>query len=410
MAVILTRGIHSFNRESETVTPDGRKTSLRVASMPVENTPVETNESTSGGAPAANQNHEDAFSQALNASQETSPEAAGTPAPAATSQAPAVPPAPNFREFATKSGLQADQFKTDQELFEALLAERKQLQPLANLGRQYAPHISEFDKFLQSQQQAQAAAPAAQDSDPNAFDAKKHFEEKWGAPKWDPQWDFFTKKNMLTRDEETGLLVAAPGYEAMVAPHLQKINDALERQSEQHLKLFRGNPYEAIHEALSPAFRHEMLALIREEMGQDRSQQQQMTEMDRFEQQYSSVLFTKDLAGNQAMTPVGEKLIGYAQQMVSRGFAEHEALNMAAEMMGLQAQASPASAAQPAVPQTPEQISAQKQESFIENAKKRAAHAPSASAYSPTNTPNAPFVTDESELDSMFSNALAQRG
>lgn len=381
--------------------------------MPVENTPAETTETTSSAAaPATPQNHEDAFSQALNASQATQPEASATQAAAATASPAAVPAAtatPSFRELAAKSGLQADQFKTDQEFFEALLAERKQLQPLANLGRQYAPHISEFDRFLQSQQQAQAAAAPAQPADPSEFDAKKHFEEKWGAPKWDPQWDFFVKKNMLSKDAETGLLVAAPGYEAMVAPHLSKINDALERQSEQHLKLFRGNPYEAIHEALSPAFRHEMLALIREEMGQDRSQQQQMTEMERFEQQYATTIFTKDLAGNQALTPVGEKLIGYAQQMVSRGFAEHEALSMAADMMGLQAQASTA-AAQPAIPPTPAQVSAQKQESFIENARKRAAHSPSASAYSPTNTPNAPFVTDESELDSMFSNALAQRG
>lgn len=382
--------------------------------MPVEAQPaVESQPTPSTPAPSTPVNHDDAFAQAVASSQaqptadanaNPTPAIAGQPAQAAV---PATPAQQNYRELAAKAGLKTEQFKSDEELFQAMLEERRQMQPLVNVGRQFAPHLSEFEKYLQSQQQAAPAAAAAAPADPNAFDAEKHFSEKWGAPAWDSTWDFFINKGMLTRDEESGLLVPAQGFEAMVAPHIEKINSALEAQSQAHRDLFRGNPYKTIHEALMPAFQHEMKTFFEQQFGARQTQQQQQTEVERFEQQYASVLFTKDTAGNEVVTPAGQKLASYAQKMVERGFSDAEALNMAAEMMGLSAQ-TPAPAAQPAVPATPVQASGAKVESFIDQARRNATQQPNSAPYAaPTNNPAQPYVTSQVELDGMWSQVAA---
>jgi hypothetical protein len=381
--------------------------------MPVENQPAATpSEAPSqAAAPPPPTSHDDAFSQALAASQSTpatSDNAAAEPAPAAApansspQAASAAPAQVNFRELAGKAGLRADQFQTDQELFEAMLTERSQLLPLVNVGRQFAPHLTEFQKFLQQQQ---AAAPAEAAVDPNEFDLDKHFDKEWGAPAWDKQWDFFIDKEMLVKDEETGLLVPKPGYEAMVAPHVQKINDALELQSKQHLNLFRGNPYKAIHQALSPVLKREMEQFFTERFGAQQTQAQQQTELQSFEKQYGSQLF--DQAGQP--TAIGAKLGQIAGRMMDNGMPEHEALTLAAEAMGLSAQAAAPAAAQPAIAPTPAQASGAKVESFIDQARRNASHQPNSAPHAgPTTNPAQPYVSGEVELANMWSQAAAQ--
>jgi hypothetical protein len=377
--------------------------------MPTEVQPTTPAESQPQDQPQSPSNHADLFSQSIapppagTPTESASPPAAGaaTPPPQA---APVAPVQPSFRELATKAGLQADGFTTDQELFEAILNERRQLQPLATLGRQYAPHVSEFEQYLQQlsgKQPDQAAKPA----ESTEFDVAKHFDEKWGAPAWDSKWDFFVQKGMLTTDED-GLLMPKPGYEAMVAPHIEKMNQALEAQQQKTRDLFRGNPFKAIDDALTPVWERRIEAMIEKHFGSHQAATMQQTEIERFEQQYASVLYAKDATGQQVLTPQGEKLVGFTQRMVERGFSEAEALQSAAEMMGLTAQAPAPAAVQAPVAPSPAQISTQKAESFLDQARRNASQQPNSAPYSPIpNNPTQPFVSSEVELANMWSQA-----
>lgn len=379
--------------------------------------------------------HEDSFSQALAASQsasaapETAAAAAGGAAAApqsspAASAAPAQPA--SFRDLFKDSGLKIDQFKTDKELVDALLNERKTLNQYAQGYQQFAPHAAEFYQWQAQQksqqqqpqsQQQQAPAPAATKAEAKeAWDAKKHFASKWNVPAYDPKWDYL-KNNGLVELDERGLYVPVQGAELTVAPHLEAMNAHRAAQAEQMQQLFqRSNPLEYLYESLLPAFQQTFKQDISQQFAEWQAQQQAEAaqaqtsdKLAQWDQANAAALYTHDLAGNQVFTPAGEALMAEAESLMAAGITDPiKALEYAAKATGFKV-AGPAQAQAPA--QTVKQKNEEKISSFMENAARRAAHAPSVGAHSPyTNNPDAPISVDEGELSNFFTNALAEAG
>lgn len=372
--------------------------------MPVENTnpAVDANDA----APQETQFDQDLFSKELAKSQQSGDSAqsnaAGTAAQAVAS--------PDWQAAAKEAGFTVDQFKSQGEFLKALAEERKQQSQLATLGQQVAPHYQQFSTWIQEQQSAAAKAtsqqpqqqqPAKQGDDPNAW-MKDHFSQAWKVPSFEPAWQTAIKQGALVMGED-GRYAAAPGAELMVANMIGPANAFREAQAERMQEMFlRGNPFEQIHSALSPVWQKQMQEMIRQELGQHTQETTTQTALQQWEQANASALYTQDTLGNQVETPAGKALFDEAHRLMDKGFKDPlGALELAAKLTGFQG---------PVQKAAPEQQAAEKKTAFLENARQRAAHAPNSGAYSPTNTPDAPFSVDESELENLFTNALATAG
>ena len=320
-----------------------------------------------------------------------------------------------MREIATRAGLQVGNM-TDLQVFEALLAERQQLQPMAQLGAQAAPHFADFQQYLASRaaqpaQQQQATAPAE-----GEWTRDKYFAEAWGAPAWDPKWDTLIKKGFI-RENDQGVMVAAPGFELSMGPFLNDINAALDGQMQSMSSLTRGNFLQNIFDKLLPAIERHFDPRIDQRFTQQQQTIQQRTEMDTFDAQYGSQLW--DAQG--VPTAIGQQVGAIASRMVGPDpnnprMPEHEALAIAVQAMGLKpgqaaaaAQAPVPAAAQPAVPATPQQINQQQIGGFLDQARANSGTANNAAPYqttltNPSNDPNVGGV----ELAGMFKQLAAQ--
>lgn len=341
-------------------------------------------------------------------------------APAIPETQPEATPNPLF-EQAKAAGLQfGDDVKDEAGLAKFLLSKYQEQQPYAAYGQQYLANPP-----AQAPASQQAAEPVQQDVDEAVFDLEGHFTNLWKANELSPQSRWAIENGIVSLGPE-GIYVPKAGFEQMALPILNEVNEAHIAQKQQLGKLFEGNPYKAIYEAVLPAIKHELTREFQQLNQQSFQSYEQQGFVEKWKQDNASWLYQP---GTQNLTPDGAKFAQTVQELQEQGLSDPKKLaDYALRIAGINPKAAaaapvqqpapvtgerprgpdgkflPVEAAAPAVPPV---APPSKEESFLDKAKRRAAAGSSSQGYSESN-PDHAVAANQGDLDSMFVNAYRQ--
>jgi len=235
--------------------------------------------------------------------------ATGTSAPADLSSSPAVtstpaivaPAAPSWLEQLRTRGIDlgGDEAKAVEQLGN-LYQERQRLQPIIPYANAYMQHAPQFSEWLkQRQQQSAPAAPAAKEQD--------WYTPYWSPPEFNPNWE-----RQVTRDPQTGALVAAPGAPPDVVPkytaYLQYRQEAMEK--------FISNPFEFMAPAIRQLAQKEAQSIVDGKF----SQTTELASSAKYVQDNSSWLYNLGADGKPVMTQTFNPMTG--QTVMSPALSE----------------------------------------------------------------------------------------
>lgn len=305
---------------------------------------------------------------------------APTPIPATGGGEGAKPTAADLRSIASGLGYKTDGFADDRQFGLSLIQQLNESKSYADVGRKFAPHREHIEKFLAEQAKSQ--------DQQNIVPAEDRFAKHWGAPKWNDQWDQAIDKGLVVQNEQ-GMFVAAPGYEAHVAGMLAPLNEARAKQSAEIRRFFGGNPIQTTYEALLPILREEWRKDAEEQaknaLNGYQQEQTQVSTLHGFEAKYEAELY----AGG-SLTEKGAAFVAAVKELEEHGMKDlGKRLEVAAKIAGLTGQSpEPVAPAAPPAPKKP----------FIEQVRQRAQHNPTANPQ-PAATP----ALTEGELQSYFS-------
>ena len=241
----------------------------------------------------------------------------------------------SIRQLAQQRGYDATDFKTDAEMAEALLARAEQfdqMEPLANIGRQFAPHIdkmAEWQEFLQGKE-AEAQRIAAEEAKKATAPAID-----WQKPEWDPNW-----LQHCRQDPTTGL------YEPIHpdwAPEARKLNNAIDARRFNSQRLVDEFPdlldkfYGAKEKLLKETLLGEVRGLVQAEFLARQNQERTSA----FLEKHAKEIFQYDAAGKIVMdapgqprlTARGQALGEHAQRLVDKGVSDPEFIQTTAEAL-----------------------------------------------------------------------------
>lgn len=222
-----------------------------------------------------------------------------TPAPVLTPEPVVQTPEPvavsdfSLRNIATERGYDPAGFSDDKALAAALFdaAEQyNQMQPLAQIGRQFAPYVDrmgDFQEYLAAKDaEAKAAAEeAAKAALPPAME--------WRKAEYDPQWERFCEQ-----DQRTGTwqpIGGAPQFQT----YANKLNEATEARrfnSQQVVSDLPGllDKYYAPRET---SLKQSIIEEARKEMQQEFARRQQEAEAQAYIQQHAKDFYQCDATG-----------------------------------------------------------------------------------------------------------------
>lgn len=254
----------------------------------------------------------------------------------------------------------------------------------------------------QAQKQYQPPAPEAVapvQADPNKWDPDSYFDQKWGV-QWSPDFDQAISSGIVVTDPETNTYVAKPGYEAVAAPILPRLNDAYRQVSQKWAGLTKGNLFKEVYNVTKDPILREVERLVDERLS--RVQQQTVTQsvVEKFEQDNSSWMYSQDPVTKELLpTPEGSRMIRAVQALYAQGETDpRRAIQDALEITGLSERTKPKQAAAPV--QAPTAVSSQSpQQSFLERAREANAYSPSASG--PGSDPGNQVVSED-DLNRLF--------
>lgn len=257
------------------------------------------------------------------------------------------------------------------------------------------------------QQQQTPAPPAPEKSKESEWNKDDYFKDKWGV-EWLPEYDQYLASGVIVADPELGTYVAKPGYEAVVAQVLPRINEAQQKITQRWKGLTRGNLYKEVYETIENPLMRQVEQLVEERLSRIQQQTQTQTVVERFETENASWMYQYDpVTKQQVPTADGDRMIRAVQRVYASGETDpSRAIKEALEITGLQSrlggqQSAPAksqqSAAAPVTPAAP--VVQDTKQSFLERAKQASAYSPSASG--PGNDPGVQ-VADETDLDRLF--------
>lgn len=183
-----------------------------------------------------------------------------------------------------------------------LVLQAREAQELAQYGRQYMAHASQFEQWMRSQQEAQQG---------------QRKESWWKAPEFDPSW-----RTKILRDPNTGELKPAPGADPMI---VQKYLQALEHQ-QSFMDRFSFDPIGAIKPGLEELIQQVAQQVVQQSLG---GYQQQAT-VSSFERQNENWLYQhdqsgallRDQQGQPRFTAWGERFAQYSQALRQRGLTD----------------------------------------------------------------------------------------
>jgi hypothetical protein len=358
-----------------------------------------------------------------------------TDAAAQAPETPAIPetqpestPNPLF-EQAKAAGLQfGDDVKDEASLAQFLLSKYQEQQPYVQYGQQYLASAGQHPAAEAPKGQGQQPTDASVDGGADeVFDLDGHFTNLWKANELSPQSRWAIENGIVSLGPE-GIYVPKAGFEQMALPILQEVNEAHIAQKQQLGKLFEGNPYKAIYEAVLPAIKHELTREFQQLNQQSFQSYEQQGFVEKWKQDNASWLYQP---GTQNLTPDGAKFAQTVQELQEQGLSDPKKLaDYAMRIAGInpQAKAPPAQAAAPqaqapaaerprgpdgkflpvaAAPAVPPAAPPSKEESFLDKAKRRAAAGSNSQGYSESN-PDHAVAANQGDLDSMFVNAYRQ--
>ena len=357
--------------------------------------------------------------------------AAQAPEPVAIPEAqPEATPNPLF-EQAKAAGLQfGDDIKDEAGLAQFLLSKYQEQKPYAAYGQQYLAGQTTNTPAQQPSNNGNVQADQNAEQDAVEFDLDGHFTGLWKANELSPQSRWAIENGIVSLGPE-GIYVPKAGFEQMALPILNEVNEAHIAQKQQLGKLFEGNPYKAIYEAVLPAIKHELTREFQQLNQQSFQSYEQQGFVEKWKQDNATWLYQP---GTQHLTPEGQKFAQTVQELQEQGLSDPKKLaDYAMRIAGInpQAKAAPASpvqqpapvtgerprgpdgkflpveAATPVVPAVPPAAPPSKEESFRDKAKRRAAAGSSSQGYSESN-PDHAVAANQGDLDSMFVNAYRQ--
>lgn len=287
---------------------------------------------------------------------ESSPEPVAQPTP---TPVPEPTPSFSFLNYAKEQGIDLGEIGDDKTAAEAFLTNWRQMQGWI------------------AQQQVQQPSPEPEPQKPaeEEWSLDGHFAKAWGVPNRDPQWDDIIASGIIVKDPDTGQYVPRPGLNSWMSVNpkvLQDIN-AYEQSYGRSAREFLADPLRKTYEALVEVFdrRYAKPETVTQTL-EDRTVEQVASQ---FEQQHGAWLKTAD--GERFL-----KLVSAFRATMPPMQAMQEALlyvspPQTAQPTPAESESAATPAAMPAPAPTPEQISAQKQESFLQDAKRRASHSSS---------------------------------
>jgi hypothetical protein len=335
-------------------------------------------------------------------------------------QSGSMPPALLAR--AQQLGLPLDGIDSTDKFTELLLNQYAQSQPYADFGR---------SALSQPAGQYQPGSRPEQESDNEpdevAFDEDKHFSEAWSVPSLSPGAKFALDHGAFDTNEQ-GMIVPAKGLEQIALPYIKEINDYQQAKAQQN-EAFIANPVRFTFEKMWPVLEHRMRAMHSELTGQRFEQFEHKNYEEKFIAENTAWLYTPD---GQAFSPEGQRFKAAVADLKSRGFqgTVQELADYAMRFAGINPQAAQAPAPTQAAATNPPPSATTttadqrqrdehgrfikpagtpapeppkpKQESFIEEARRKAAHGASQSGRIETNDS---VVGNEGELDSLWDEA-----
>jgi len=234
----------------------------------------------------------------------------------------------SLRELAVQRGYDPADFKDDPSLAAALLdaAERfAQAEPLANIGRQFAPYagrMGEIEEYLkQKDEEAQvAAAEAAKAAEPPALE--------WRKAEYDPSWERYCQVN-----QQTGLW--EPIHHDF-AQYARKLNEATEARRLNSQRVVDDLPglLDTYFNPRQTAIEKAVLKKVEELVEQQFQSRQQQTQTAELLKAHEKEWYVLDGAGQPAMlpngepklSPIGEAVAHFAQEARSLGIADPGAI------------------------------------------------------------------------------------
>lgn len=318
-------------------------------------------------------------------------------------------------EQARALGVQFSDTATDAEIAQAALQQLHNQQPYVSFAQQLAPRADQIRQFLTADEPAPQPKQTQQPADSGGFDLEAYFQEKYGGPVWNGEYKQAIDAGLVQRDPETGLWTPAPGQEILAASLVQGMNAAQRHSNQVWQDIAHGNPYEKFYGVLKDPIMHEVERRVEEILANRERQTAEISALDAFERQHASWLYSVDpQTGQQIPTEKGAAFIKTLQSLQDSGIEDSAtALKFAAQMHGITdgAPAAASTPATPANPATPAANTAKAEqtppESFLESAKRRAAHSPSASGSQAA--ADAPQVVTEGDLNTMFVRSFAQQ-
>lgn len=347
------------------------------------------------------------FSAAQAAGAGAASAAPASPAASQPASQPAAPAAPQVSALAAQAaqlGIELPATASDADVASALLSRYQQAAPLAQYAQSLLPHADQINEYFASRGQPQQAAVPAQ---PSEWSIDGHFQKAWDAPKLTSEMQFAINQGMVVRDAETGLMVAKPGMELMVAPLLQGLNQALNWTSEKTRDFLTNNPYRQTFDVLKDPIERLIEERIQQRFAATRSQEDAVGAVNSFEQANADWMYQAANNGGRLLTPKGQQFVKLAREM-SASYTGNP-VHLLELCKGYVNGASTAQPATPAAPATPAQVSQQQKSSFLQNAISNAAQQPAGGGPSSVQQPSGPTVVSPLELDNMFLNEFRAR-
>jgi hypothetical protein len=352
-----------------------------------------------------------AFTDAMSVAQGEQPQATPDVPPEAPPEAPQQPDYSDLVGLAQQVGMRVDGNVDPAQMAREALAELQRQRPYVDYARQIAPHAQEFNAYLQQRTQAQQPQPTQQPQQ-NEFDPDEYLNQQWGAPGWSPNWDEAVRRGVVQQDPDSGLYVAAQGYEVATASLVAEMNQARAAQLAQWQQLGKQNPYQSFYKAVQEPLRRQWQNDVKSEIEKYFSQQRTQTAIEQFESQNAGWLYSQDAFGNVSASQDGQRLFDELRTLQDAGVQDPQTrLNIALRSTGLAAKVSglqspqqvPAQAAPQAAP-VANQAATPGQQPFLRSALERASHAPQMQPGVGQTPPAESVLITEGELKNMFAN------
>lgn len=330
-----------------------------------------------------------------------------------TETAPALPPSLLAR--AQQAGLDGlDGIDSPDKFAEYLLDRYMQVQPYADYGR------SALTQQPAAVEHAQQKSAVQKEDEQQGFDENKYFSDAWQVPQLSPAASFLLEKGAFELND-LGMITPAKGYESLAMPHLQEVQAYQQSKAAQN-EAFAANPVKFMAEKLLPYFEHKF---------SDRWQNTVQERFQEYEHQNFEAKFIEDnkawlyTADGKAFSPEGVRFRDAVAELREQGITDPQRLaNLATRLSGIDTNKAGAGAQEarqeadptpaqnkstpPKDPQTGKFVKAEKskQETFLDEMRRKAKAGTSQGSHEASGA--APVVSNDGELDAMFTKAFQE--